>query len=264
MRRRSSRFWWVLVILFLLTSCKSWQKYVEPVFDQKNEEIFKRVENQYLSFDHLELKAKLKADFINKKNPLKVSIRINRDSIVWISLNLSTGLPVAKASFTKDSIRVIERVNNKVYVGNYDQLYRRKGIALSYNVIQSILLNEICACDTIETENQKIPEKDKYSSIYFVKNFKDTTQLAVTYKVNNKSNKVEAISILDKMVKLDVDYSNFEVVKSVLFPQHIALKTTKNNEEENIFIDITKAHIVKNQRYPFKIIKRFEVIEIDE
>ena len=253
-----------VALFFLLQSCGSIKKYVVETISESNDvELIEKVENQYIEYESLEIKAKVKADFIDRKNPLKVSIRIKKDSIVWMSLNLSSGLPVAKASFTTDSIRILDRINNKVYIGDYHSLRKRKGVDLNYNLLQSIFVNEMMDYDgSLTIVDQKIVDDETRKSLYCVFDMENNSQAAVTYNINENSYKVDKVNFLHDKNSIDVVYSDFGVLVDRVFPFTIKLKSTSDTKSENINIAITKVHKDKKQRYPLKVIKRFEVISL--
>lgn len=251
----------ILWVLLALQSCKSLVQYIEPENTEDNLALIEKIEQQGLEFENLEIKAKIMADFIDRKHPLKVSIRIKRDSIIWVSLNLNTGLPVGKASFTPDTIKILDRVNDVIYMGNYEQLKRRKGINLNYDILQSVIVNELWKNNTasLEIVDKKIQKNKKYNNLFYVVSPSDSAQVSITYKVNKETDKIETVHFRDDKNSFFAEYSHFETLFQKLFPRLLAITINSVDKQEKMEIEITKVQVQKNQKYPFKIIKRFEI-----
>lgn len=264
MKGRIGRLLIMALVIINLQACKSLVQYTEPKTTNDNLALIDKVEKQNLEFENLEIKAKITADFVDRKHPLKASIRIKRDSIIWVSLNLNTGLPIGKASFTPDTIKILDRVNDVIYMGNYEQLKKRKGISLNYDILQSIIVNELWKNNTgsLKIVDKKVQKKESYNSLFYVVSPGDSSTIGITYKVGKHNNKIEAINFLDTKNSLDVEYSQFESDFQKLFPHFIAITMKSAEKQEKMEIEITKVNKDRNQRYPFKIIKRFEVINL--
>ncbi|MCF8373350.1 MAG: DUF4292 domain-containing protein [Bacteroidales bacterium] len=264
MKGRIGRLMIIALVFMIFQSCKSLVQYTEPKTTDDNLALIDMIDKQNLEFENLEIKAKIMADFVDRKHPLKVSIRIKRDSIIWVSLNLNTGLPIGKASFTPDTIKILDRVNDMIYMGNYEQLEKRKGIRLNYDILQSIIVNEIWKNNTgsLKIVDKKVQKKESYNSLFYVVSPGDSSTVGITYRVGKHNNKIEAINFLDNKNSLDIEYSQFESIFQKLFPHFIAIATKSAEKQEKMEIEITKVNMDKNQRYPFKIIKRFEIINL--
>ncbi len=255
----------VLVVVSIFSyGCKAFVPCIKKKPEAKNTLLLSNIESKSIDFKTLELKAKLKADFIERKAPIKISIRISNDSIIWISLNLKSGLPIAKASFTQDSIKVIDRINNKFYRGDYPKMRKFLGVNFNYDLLQSVIANELFHFSDTNKHilNKKTKETSLNNSVFISVQQSDSCLLNLTYKINKELDKIEKVNIINNSEIVDVDYSDFKAIDGKLFPYKMLISILKNGKLENLNIDITKVNLNKKQRYPFKIIKRFEEVEL--
>ncbi len=251
----------VLFIPVVLQSCKAWVKYIEPFDKDNDKELLNNIEKSSLNFNTIELKAKITADFIDRKHPLKVSIRVANDSIIWASLNLNSGLPIGKAAFTQDTIKIVDRVNNKLYVGDYISLRERNNIALNYDIFQSIIVNKLWKHEDLGDNiiDKRITEGAEHSSVLISALCRDSSILNFNYLINKETFKIEKAYIQGDSSIINVNYNNYQLVNNALFPHQITIETLTEKETMKMDIEIVKVNINKKQRYPFKKIKRFEL-----
>jgi len=253
-----------LVFSTVFLGCKPYMNSIDKRTLVEDSLLLSNIENQLLYFKTIELKAKLAADFIDRKTAIKISIRISNDSIIWMSLNLKSGLPIGKASFTQDSIKIIDRVNNKFYRGNYKQMKSFFGAKLNYDLLQSVITNQIFRISNNKDciLDKRIKMSDLYNSIFISDQQNDSSLLNITYKINKESSKIEKVNILNNTEIIDIDYSEFKMINGKLFPYKILIGILKDGKQQNLNIDISKVNLNKRQRYPFKIIKRFEEVKL--
>jgi hypothetical protein len=69
---------------------------------------------------------------------LRGSVRIKRDSAVLISVNAFAGIEAVRLLFTTDSVKMIDRINNKYFLGSYEESKGFIPFNVSYDMIQSI------------------------------------------------------------------------------------------------------------------------------
>ncbi len=87
-----------------------------------------------LSFD-----LSLKADMPENTRRLKASVRMFPDSILWASVAPSFGIEVARLLLRKDSLFMIDRMNDRYYQGKPGLMRQRAGIPLDLALLESAL-----------------------------------------------------------------------------------------------------------------------------
>ena len=67
------------------------------------------------------------------------TIRIQRDSIIWISLSAVMGIEAARIQLTPDSLFFVNRLNSTFYVGDYEHINNLFQIDMDFFTLQAII-----------------------------------------------------------------------------------------------------------------------------
>lgn len=73
---------------------------------------------------------------------LKMSLRMKRDSAIWISLSPGMGFEVARILIRPDSVWVVDKINKKYMVDSQEQLAERFQLPVDFQTLQSLFLAE--------------------------------------------------------------------------------------------------------------------------
>jgi hypothetical protein len=202
-------------------------------------------ENEF-NYDWLTSKFSVNLDIDSNKQSFNVSMRAKKDSAIWMSVSL-LGIEGARMLVTADSLKFIDRINNKYFVGDYNYLSQLVHIDLDFEMLQSVLIgNSVEFYD----EDEKL------------KSAKDSTFYLLTTLRKKKLQKV-----INKIVINDFSfsrtftgvYSDFQVIDSSYFP----FKASFNIEaQKNIKMKINYSKVVKDkpQSMPFNIPSKYAPI----
>lgn len=133
-----------LFVFSTLQGCKSKNKVVETMVQPVNgKEKFEHLEDSLRankSFPgNLSIKAKVYFETPKMSDSFKMHIRMKKDSIIWISATFYN-MEVARFLMTPDSVKMIDRKNEKYYLGDYKYIANRFNVPLDFELIQSIFL----------------------------------------------------------------------------------------------------------------------------
>ncbi len=93
-----------------------------------------------LQFETLSAKAKVIAEQGGGTTEFTASIRMRKDSAIWFSISPALGIEVARILITMDSVRIIDRFNNKYISKGFDFFTSFTAIPISFSEMQSMLL----------------------------------------------------------------------------------------------------------------------------
>src|SRR6188508_2658119 len=121
----------LLMLLVLIASCHSSRKAagsttkkdsVVTILDPKNSDsaqkvfnVFNRITNDRIEFTTFQ--AKLKMDYNDGKKSYKdlnVTLRMKKDSIIWVSVNALLGIEAIRAIITPDTVVVANKIDGTV------------------------------------------------------------------------------------------------------------------------------------------------------
>jgi len=149
-----------IVLLLSIFSCRSTkdvfkvESSIPPISKRK---LYKKVKDSTLQYTALRLK-KVKISIIDegKTNSYKGSIRIIKDSSIWISMNAALGIEAARFLLTKDSVFYIDRYHKEYFKGGYEFFSDKLGVEINYKLIQGFLTSEFINYER-EIKNVKNP-----------------------------------------------------------------------------------------------------------
>jgi len=78
-------------------------------------------------------------------------IRMYRDSLIWISVR-SMSLEGMRAVITPDSVKFVDRIKNKYYLGDYGFMAQMSPLLLNFHDVQNLLLGRIMDYQNPEIE----------------------------------------------------------------------------------------------------------------
>lgn len=267
-----------ILIVILTTACKSKRKIVntspKAVVEAKNsDELRTIIKQNEFKFDYLSAKYSVDADIDSSRSSFNVSMRVRKDSLIWLSISPAIGIEVARAVISKDSVKFIDRMHSKYFKGDFNYINRLLHADLDYEMIQSLLVGN--SVDFYE-------EKDKMRSYneggnYVLSTIRKRKLKKVIERNRELKDPAQTIWLSPSNLKIvrllfndfdsnrsfDAKYDTYQMVDSVYFPAKVnyLIKAEKNI---TISIDYSKVSINKFQTFSFSIPEKYEQIIYQE
>ena len=257
----------LLSFVFFITSCST-NKSTSNLRTLSANHIIREVERNQFEFDNLETKFNVRLEGNNIG--LKGQLRMQNDSVIWVSLSLKLGIEVARVMITEDSVKFINRTNKTYFVESVDnlqeQFQERLPSEVTIGLIQDLLVgNDILLSKndkfkvTIDDNNYKL-ESDRNTFWITPKTFKvKSCQLStVSYQQSAISSQRQwSESASESTVSVSYDY--FQYVNGKLLPTKIILNTNEDFDI-NLEIDYSEVKTGEKLEFPFNISKKFKKI----
>jgi len=207
----------------------------------------KNVVKSAFEFDYLSYKAKCDYKDPNNQQSFNMNLRMKRDSILWISINV-VGFEVARAKLDKDSVRIINRSDKKYYGYDYDFIKKLAGTSLSLIQIQNLL-----TANLLFPPYQYTPASEKYK-------FKTTAgYIENTLTVDAKSNILG--QILQHLVELSnatVLYSEYKKADKQQFPGKVDISVITPKRNMNLIMENSGINTDVIDAFPFEIPTKYD------
>jgi len=132
--------------LFLFFSCKTPSLAVKTTGTPKMDAsaaILDSVKAHSFQFEWFSGKAKVEVTAGTDKTDFTANFRIKKDSAIWISASPALGIEVGRMLMTKDSIRVINRLDKKHYTKGYDFFKAYTTLPVDFYVIQNLIVGNM-------------------------------------------------------------------------------------------------------------------------
>jgi len=231
----------------LLSACKK-----QPATSSDMQKGEHHMEWTPLAFNYLVIKSKINFKTQGNSNNLVANIRIKKDSLIWLSITPGMGIEVVRAIITPDSVKIINRLDNKYDAYSISYIKQTLGIEMDYYNLQNLIVGDVLlpfgATDQVTTTDNTWQVKQQHNGIEVVSSIS---------RIQKKVTQAEAKSNDGKYVL--TTYKDFIVTDSVLFHQEQSLML--KNGTDTSFIEASHQKIEfpkKSVAFPFNVQKRFE------
>lgn len=220
----------VLLLTSIIAASCSKKLRISDIADPEN------LESLDFNFDQLDTRARIRYNDGDQRVALNASIRMKKDSVIWISLSPILGIEVARGLITPDSVMFMDRINQEYMIYDYGALSRKFNFNLNFQLIQSLLIGDIPwkagLNDRIRRYNDQYVLRQEFGRI-FVENF-----------INPKSMKVEKIHISEQATRNDLtfEFKNFQVLQRKIFPYSSSIILNYYNNEREYTTSINIDH----------------------
>jgi hypothetical protein len=221
----NNRLWgWAICLVFLFSACK---KQMVPVSAPADTATTSKVTARNLDFQSFSARGRMQ---LEEKDGDKVSsnlsLRIRKDSLIWISVVPALGIEVARLRITPDSLYLVNRLNKTYFAGDYTLIRENFKVDVDFAMVQAILLGNYLPG---EEGQEKVMAASPLQHIrrqqasMLIDQFLDLTDL-----------KLKKITIKDQQTNnaLQVDYADFENLEGNTFPRSARIVVQQNNGSE--------------------------------
>lgn len=261
MRIVHKNYWLLLLVFTTLTACKTKKQLVKvpdegtkvPV-NKLKEENLRMLRSKDIPFNTLSMRGKATLDMNGNSNQVTMTVRIQKNEKIWVSLTAIAGIEVARALITPDSILVRNNIQAVGIRKPFSYLYRFSTAQLNFNMLQSVLTGNTIA-------ELMLPEVDLQSDAGVFK--LDGRQAGLGYSILfNTLFKPGELLLNDVKAgqAMKVVYSEYQQVTDAVLPTVLRINSQSGNKKTNISLDFTKIDRNVQLDFPFSLPKRFEII----
>jgi hypothetical protein len=245
------------LIIFSVFSCKTLKKLNGEKKPIGLEEIYDSMLIVNTNFSNLEIKFNLNFENSAQSLDLKGTLKIAKDSLIWITLSPGLGIEGVRVLCNKDSIYILNRQDKTLTKSDYSYIKKVWKIDVDFNSLQSIFIGEFFIYPNVSDR------KKEFVSNFIIKN--DSVGLEVYRKTqNNIENLLKInrstfritdyiINDISEMRNLSLNYSFNKLNEGNQFPKKIAIKSNNAGKFLNIDIDYTKILINSNPVFSFTV-----------
>lgn len=271
----------VLFVGLFISSCSTQRKATKTVtvpivFDTITYQSFSSeslIDSLYkYSFNAATMSAKadvVVSDSADKKE-FNASMRLQRDTAIWISINAILGVEVARVLITPDSVFVMDRLNKKFVREDYKYLNQVLKLKVDFNTIQNIMTGNFFQYRN-ENKFHSVYVEDKWFILSTLNKRKlkrsledkdPNKPIVQDLYINPGTFRISQLQITDEKLNkhLTTDYTEFESTQAGLLPQLI---NTQVSADKKMAIEIryTKVTVNLPLEMPFNIPQSYEPMQ---
>jgi hypothetical protein len=262
----------LLVPLFFIESCSPSRKIMKaPIKEEGAEFLFAKLKENELKFDWFS--AKFSAEYTNKgkENSFNGQIRIRKDSLIWISLTPMLGIEAVRLMITQDSVKMINRLNDTYFLGDYEYVNRFLNTNIDFDLLQAFLLgNDLQFYEdgkfkaAIDRGEYKLSTGERHKLKKFVRNSQENLKIFIQNiwldPVSFKITHTDVKEIRRDNIKLESTYSGFEPLVDQFFPKKMTYTIWADNTIR-VKADFSKMTLNIPLQFPFKIPASYQPVK---
>lgn len=245
-------------------------KVVNPT-DNLTDRLFNEMDQNSFRFETLAMKASIDAKTAKINTGFTANIRMRHDSAIWVSVSPALGIEVMRVLLTKDSVKFVDRINKKYYVGDYQFINKALETEIDFELIESLLTGN----NFLFYDYDKFRLAGYKDSIYEISTFRKRKLKKSLKNQNPDSVKViqQNVMLRDRTFKitgmvmndiksnkrLEANYLNFNTVAGQLFSHQIVVNI-KADKQAIITLDYAKIEPEKLLSFPFSVPDKYEKI----
>lgn len=292
----SVRFFLAVFSIALISACSKTKKTAavtdqEPLRNRSAGYLLRHYEKN--KFDYTWIGMKVDADFLSngETQGFKATIRMHKDSAIWISITPALGIEMIRILITPDSLRYLSKIpdNKYYYTGGFEVISNLVGVDLDFEMLQDLLIGNALALDKDEgrfrselndekhllisryrrkvrrmvgVDDRKLeddtivinPNDPKYQRT--IKRVDDKDEIIVSRYWLEPVNYRLVQSIFNDLIKqrtVEIYYSDFQMDGEQSYPTKCLLKAKNPNGTQELEFEITKLTSGKPYDFPFEI-----------
>ena len=245
----------IICAVIFISSCST-KKEIAGIKSISTNHLIREVEENQFNYEKLQARININYSDNGNKLGLKGQLRIQRDSVIWVSLSLKVGIEIGRILITDDSIKFINR-NSKTYIAeSLDIVKNLIPFEPSIRIIQDILTGN----DSYVKDDKRYKlsgENDKYKLEY---RNDDIAENIYVFPDNFRISGYE-IEGINNNESIQLEYANFLSINKRLLPTKIII-THKSEKKISLEIDYSNINTAEDISFPFNIGNKFERVRI--
>ncbi len=248
-----------VILLFFVTSCKTTKSMIDKTAIA-TETSAKKVAKKHVDahFDQKTIDAKLKVNFDDGKTnqSLNVTLQIEKDKVIHIKG--TKFITVFKAKITPTSVSYYSPFAKNYFEGDFSLLEDFLGVEINFEQLQNLFLGQ--ALQNVKKEKQQL---EIVNNKYVLSPEIQADLFDIFFTINPLNFKLENQTIVSdaKKMRLDINYTGYNLIEKVLFPEEI--KIIAKSENKVTTIDLSFKSVVFDTTFTplFEIPKGYKRIE---
>lgn len=224
-----------LLLSLLFTGCKSIKKIgaVDVGTEKTHQEFFESANEQ--AFHYTTLSARMNVDLRTPDKELssRVDMKMVKDSAFQLSILPMLGIEVFRIEFSRDSIKVLDRLNKRFVAEGYDRMKGKLPVDFNFYNLQALFTNHIFLPGEQEIKPKQYNRfKLSHGGSKTIAVTRDVLDLVYAFAADGEE-KLLALHVTDKEERYNLywDYKDFRIVEKQIFPMLMDVRIVADNEQ---------------------------------
>lgn len=197
---------------------------------------------------------------------IRGSVRIKVDSAIMLSFTAIAGIEAARVLLTRDSVKILDRINNSYFIGDYNEAIKFLPVPLTYEIVQSlflanpgILVSNFKQFHDTETEYRFIDNEISILVESDVLATAGTCRDMIGFRFDQEflTRNIEFYSS-DKSVYGGLKFNNYSQHNNISLPDDISIYFVSHNLPIKGELRINRIELERDIRFPFSVPSRYK------
>ena len=209
------------------------------------------VSNQ-TGYSTLSAHARLSWDDGTSQQDFQATMRMKKDSLVWMSITGPMNVEAARVLITPDSFQLLNKINTEYTGSGFGFLNNWLLFPVSFPMLQQILAGEKV---DIHEKASTAAYQDSAFIIYAENN-----NLLEKIWVNSGNYTISKILLKDKLLtqQMSITFDNYNLLGGKPFSYHRVIEVNRDGVLLTLTIDFTKVKLNENLSYPFEVSAKYK------
>lgn len=206
-----------------------------------------------------------------KTTSLTASIRLRKDSALWISFS-KLGVYAARVLITQDSVKMMNRIDENYFEGNFEYLEKKFNLDLSFDMLQALLLGNTPTLDLEEKPKfahdnglyqlSSIRKKKLKKALVKPEKSEKIDDLVLSFWIDPETYKIKKQSFYDFELDkaLVAEYTDFVEVDGKQVPSFASFFLDSDSNYK-IELRYSKFDLDSTLTFPFKIPEKYVPVD---
>ena len=136
---------------------------IKPMKGDSVESLLDKIQQYSFKAEWMSAKASVTANDSGQETSFDITLRIHKDSIIWISVSPLLGIEVARIMITPDSIKMLDRLHGQYQCSSFEYINKLLQMKVNFEIVQALLTGNFFAYKRNENKfNSVYLEDDSY------------------------------------------------------------------------------------------------------
>lgn len=202
--------------------------------------------NSKEGYKNLQYRFNAKLNFLAEDHNMNGVIRIQKDSIIWMSVRLAIGIEAARIVILKDSIKMASRLADMYISEKISYFERMTNIKMDYELIEAVLTNSL-----ISNNEKEYVEEQGDMGKYLIKRI--NSNMIEKYIISEGLLSIMEMYFSDGDNNIKVNYDKFENSDYGLFPAMMDMLLKNKSDSIRGKLKISNIEFNRKElKFPFK------------
>lgn len=261
-----------IIVILIAGSCKTIAPVVIEERSYRGDYVFERIVERIPDIDTYSV-SRMVIQIKDQEEEMNVrgAARIKRDSVVLLSINAVAGVEAARLLFTKDSVKMIDRISNSYFLGSYGDSKWLFPAGINFGLIQGMFFGY--PLNYFNRENFILDNKMDYffengfislryiDNKSIIKNLKGGT---AEFKILiDRDFLIRSIDIffIEENIYAGLKINSYYETEGNFLPEDISIIYTEKNMPLMANIRLSRIEINRNVNFPFTIPVRYQPVK---